>query len=404
MKPVLFCDDPPFWSETQRALGHAAYGGADTGEVLVTAQRITAGDYDSWHDEWLALADRIAGEAESAIKAGHPISGRDGMLRASNYYRAAEFFLPSGGDPDDPRIKRSYERSVACFKEAAARLTPPAQPVLIPFEGGVLHGYFYNAGPGMRPAVMMHNGFDGPAEELHFFGAAAAAERGYHVLTFDGPGQPAARHGAGLVFRPDWENVVAPVLDWVLTRPGVDPAKVSLLGISMGGLLAARAAAFEHRLAACMAVDGLYDLGVIAGKGLPGNREQAERLLRADSAPETDAAMAAQMAANPTVRWAITQGMSVMGASTPRQFAASYLDYTLAGGIAEKIRCPTLICAAEEDIIFQGQPEAVYSHLTCPQTLMRFTSAEGAGAHCHSDALRLAFGRIYDWLDDTVGT
>jgi pimeloyl-ACP methyl ester carboxylesterase len=401
MKPMLFSDDPQFWYETQRALGHAAYGGADTGEVLVTAQRITAGDYDSWHDEWLALADRIAREAEAALKAGHPISGRDGMLRASNYYRAAEFFLH--GDPDDPRIKTSYERSVACFQEAAARLTPPAEPVLVPFEGGVLHGYFYDAGPGTRPAVIMHNGFDGSAEEMHFFGAAAAAERGYHVLTFDGPGQPAARHGAGLVFRPDWENVVAPVLDWVLARPGVDPATVSLLGISMGGILAARAAAFEHRLAACMAVDGLYDLGVIATTGLPGDREQAERILRADSAPEADAAMAAQMAANPTMRWAITHGMYVMGASTPRQFAASYLDYSLAGGIAEKIRCPTLICEAEEDIFFQGQPEAVYDHLTCPQTLMRFTSAEGAGAHCHSGALRLAFGRIYDWLDDTVG-
>jgi hypothetical protein len=85
MRPVLFSGDPQFWYETQRTLGHAAYGGADTGEVLVTAQRITAGDYDCWHDEWLALADRIAGEAEAATKAGHPISGRDGMLRASNY-------------------------------------------------------------------------------------------------------------------------------------------------------------------------------------------------------------------------------------------------------------------------------------------------------------------------------
>jgi hypothetical protein len=177
-----------------------------------------ARDKRSRNEACLALADRIADEAAAAIAAGHPISGRDGMLRASNYYRAAEFFLH--GDPDDPRIKNSYERSVACFREAGARLTPPAQPVLIPFDGGVLHGYFYDAGPGMRPSVIMHNGFDGSAEETHFFGAAAAVERGYHVLTFDGPGQPAARHGAGLVFRPDWEHVVAPVLDWVLARPG----------------------------------------------------------------------------------------------------------------------------------------------------------------------------------------
>ena len=77
-------------------------------------------------------------------------------------------------------------------------------------------------------------------------------------------------------------------------------------------------------------------------------------------------------------------------------------DYSLGGGVAEKISCPTLICEAEEDILFWGQPQQVYDHLTCARTLMRFSSAEGAGAHCHSGAQRLAFGRIYDWLDDTL--
>ncbi|HEX3960699.1 MAG TPA: hypothetical protein VHZ03_29450 [Trebonia sp.] len=49
------------------------------------------------------------------------------------------------------------------------------------------------------------------------------------------------------------------------------------------------------------------------------------------------------------------------------------------------------------------RPEDLYNHLTCPKTLLRFTSSEGAGAHCHSGAQRLAFGRIYDWLDETLG-
>jgi hypothetical protein len=166
--------------------------------------------------------------------------------------------------------------------------------------------------------------------------------------------------------------------------------------------LVARPAAFEHRLAACIAVDGLYDLGVITTSGFPGDRAETERILRADSAPEADAVIAALMAGDPTTRWAITHGSYVMDTPSPRQFLASYLDYTLASGIAEKIACPTLICEAEEDIFFKGQPEAVFEHLTCPKTLMRFTSAEGAGAHCHSGALRLAFGRIYDWLDDVT--
>ena len=293
MKALLFPEDTSFWYETQRTLGHTAYGGADVGEVLTTAQAITAGDYDSWHDEWLATADRVAAEAEKMLANGHRISARDGLMRANNYYRTAEFYLH--GNPDDPRIDHAYDRARECFHTAATLFDPPIEAVEIPYENTVLHGYFYRgagAGPGRdqdtpRPTIIMHSGFDGTCEELHWSGAAAAQERGYHVLTFDGPGQPAARRFDGLVFRPDWENVVTPVLDWLLTRPGpsvADPNRVALLGLSMGGLLAPRAAAFEHRLAACVAMDGVYDLGITVTNNMPGPRAEAEAVLRAASA------------------------------------------------------------------------------------------------------------------------
>jgi len=405
MDPILFPHDTTFWYETQRALGHTAYGGADIGEVLTTAQAITDGDYDSWHDEWLATADRVAVEAEKMLADGHRISARDGLMRANNYYRSGEFFLH--GNPDDPRIDHAYNRARQCFHTAAALFDPPIEPVEIPYEGTVLHGYFYRAaGSGNdttpRPTMILHSGFDGTCEELHWIGAAAGQERGYHVLTFDGPGQPAARHLDGLVFRPDWENVVTPVLDWLLARPGVDATRVGLLGLSMGGLLAPRAAAFEHRLAACVAMDGLYDLGITVTDNMPGTRSEAEVILRAPSAPEADAMIEQLMSSNPNIRWAATHGQYVMGVDSPRAFLASYLDYTLADGIAEQITCPTLVCDAEEDIFFDGQPKLLFEHLTCEKTLLDFTAAEGAGAHCQSGAQRLAFGRIYDWLDDIL--
>jgi dienelactone hydrolase len=403
----VFADDPQFWFETLRTLGHAAYGGADIGEVLGTAQRIAAGDYGSWHDQWLATADRIAAEAQAQLAAGHRTSARDGLLRASNYYRAAEFFLH--GNPADPRISHAYRRSAGCFRDAAALFTPAIEPVEIPYEDTVLHGYFYCAAGSAgddtpRPAMVLHSGFDGTAEELHYSGAAAGAERGYHVLTFDGPGQGAALHLDGLVFRPDWENVITPVLDWLLARPEVDPARVGLLGLSMGGMLAPRAAAFEHRLAACVANDGVYELGAAVLSHFPGSRADAEAALRADSAPDADAAIEHLMAVNPTVRWGITNGMYVLGAATPRGYCAAYLDYTLAGGIAEQITCPTLVCDAEADLFWPGQPQVLFDHLTCPKTLLQFTDAEGAGAHCQFGEQRLACARIYDWLDDTLAT
>jgi alpha-beta hydrolase superfamily lysophospholipase len=245
----------------------------------------------------------------------------------------------------------------------------------------------------------MHSGFDGTCEEMHAFGAAAAQERGYHVVTFDGPGQPAALHFDGLHFRPDWEHVVTPVLDWVLRRADVDPDRIALLGASMGGLLAPRAAAFEHRLAACIAFDGVYDMGLTAAAWMPAGRAEIESALRAESAPEVDAVIEQLMAANPNIRWAATHGQYALGVDSPRALFAAFLDYTLADGVAEQITCPTLVCEAAADIFFEGQPRLLFDHLTCPKTFIEFNEAEGAGAHCQAGAQRLAFARIYDWLD-----
>lgn len=405
MRQLLFHDDPQFWFETVRVFGHAAYGGSDFGEVLATASRIRSGDYDAWHDAWLATADRLAAEADRAQTGGHPISARDARLRACTYYRTAEFFLHD--DPDDPRIAHAHDRAVACFQTAAPHFDTPAEPIQIPYDDTTLHGYFYPApGTDPRPTLVMHNGFDGSAEELHFMGAAAGSERGYHVLTFDGPGQPSAIR-RGLTFRPDWENVVGPVLDHATALPGVDPDRIALLGVSLGGMLAPRAAAFDSRVAGLVAVDGVYDAGTAITAMLPFTSQEVRRRALAEHDPDFDAALDQMMRASPTLRWACAHGSYVMDADSPRAFLAKYLDYHLRDGVAERITCPTLICAAENDLYFNGrdqppEPQRLHQHLTAPKTLLTFTEVEGADAHCHLGAQRLATARIYDWLDNAL--
>jgi hypothetical protein len=92
-----------------------------------------------------------------------------------------------------------------------------------------------------------------------------------------------------------------------------------------------------------------------------------------------------------------------MGGATPHATPGKTLQFHLRDGVAEAIACPTLVCEAEEDMFFKGQPQELYDHLTCRKTLMRLTTDEGAGAHCQVGAFRLAFARIYDWLDETLG-
>jgi pimeloyl-ACP methyl ester carboxylesterase len=102
-----------------------------------------------------------------------------------------------------------------------------------------------------RPTVILGNGFDGSMEELYHLHGAAALERGYNVVCYEGPGQPVVRREQGLGFTHEWHKVVGPVLDYLETLPCVDMQKVGLLGYSMAGVLAARAAALEPRVKAC---------------------------------------------------------------------------------------------------------------------------------------------------------
>jgi len=127
MKALLFPGDQQFWYETLRALGHTAYGGADIGEVVTTAQRITAGDYGSWYAQWAATAQRTEAEARAQLAAGHQVSARDGLLRAATYWRSAEFFTRDR-DPD-PRGRPAY----------AAYLVQTKAPQGPWFEVAVIH-------------------------------------------------------------------------------------------------------------------------------------------------------------------------------------------------------------------------------------------------------------------------
>ncbi len=102
-------------------------------------------------------------------------------------------------------------------------------------------------------------------------------------------------------------------------------------------------------------------MGLTAAAWVPGDRAEIETMLRAESAPEADAAIEQLMATNPNIRWAATHGQYALGVDSPRALFGAFLDYTLAGGVAEQITCPTLVCEAASDIFFEGQPPSCCS-------------------------------------------
>src|SRR5262249_46637711 len=114
-----------------------------------------------------------------------------------------------------------------------------------------------------RPLLILNNGSDGAAHDMWPQGGAGAIARGYNCLIFDGPGQGYALWKQKLYFRPDWEKVITPVVDYALTRPEVDPKRIALQGLSQGGYWVPRAVAFEHRIAAAIADPGVVDVATV---------------------------------------------------------------------------------------------------------------------------------------------
>ena len=164
--------------------------------------------------------------------------------------------------PVDPRLVATNTRQTEVFRQGATLLPYPPEILDISYGTTTLPGYFFPvvADGRPRPTVILLGGYDGTAEELYFFNGAAALARGYNVLAFDGPGQGAALLQQGLVLRPDFENVLTPVLDYLGSRGDVDPGRVGLIGLSLGAHLAPRAVSAEHRIAACVADCGSFDL------------------------------------------------------------------------------------------------------------------------------------------------
>lgn len=394
-------EDESFSFETLRTAGFASYGGADLGEVIVTARAIPEGDENAWLTQWEATADRVAKIGEKSLAAGHHVSARQAFFRASNYYRTAEFFKRAN-PVNDADVARLSGRSTQTFIQAAQLLDTPFEIVEIPYENTTLPGYLFLADRSgePRPTIIYNNGFDSTQEESYVAIGAAALSRGYNVLAFDGPGQGAAIRESKLTFRHDWEKVITPVIDFALTRKEVAPDKIALFGYSLGSYLVARAAAFEHRPAAIILDDGILDFHAAFEHMLP---PYLVSWIHAHKDDEADSVLRMIMALKTGPRWAMQNGMWTFGTSSPSEFVRQSKLYTLAG-IAGDITAATLVLDAENDQFLKGQPQAIHALLKSPKQLVTLTEAEGAGEHCHMGAMFRAHQTIFDWLDETLAS
>jgi dienelactone hydrolase len=393
----MLSDDRTFDFNLMRWHGLAPYRGSDVAELHDVAGRITPGDFESWHREFIGLAQQVEWEGWQRLRSS-PATLRDRSFRAASYYRAADFFLH--GTPDDPRITSTWAAATEQFDRAISLMDPAGERVAIDADGFAVPAIFYRVAADHRPraTILMFNGFDGSQEEMLHVSGIAALERGFNVLTFEGPGQPTVIRQQRVGFRHDWEKVVTPVVDYCELAADIDASRLGLLGVSFGGYLAPRAAAFESRIGAVVTIDGLFN----AYEAVLNLLTPELKALLDDEDPEAfNAAIANAMEENSGLRWYLDHGLWCFRVETPFDFFVAARPYTLEG-VAERIACPVLVCAAAEDHLNPGQAEKLASALGDLATLRSFTAEESAGSHSHPGASMLMNGVVFDWLEDAL--
>jgi dienelactone hydrolase len=371
-------EHPAMSFQFRRTLGKSQEGGSSVSECFQVASRMIPGDKESWHTEWIRVAERNHKRGDDAEEAGHIRTAMNCWLRASEYYRQAEFWLL----PEDPRRLKTFDQCEAVTHKFLQYLNPPGEILEIPYENGkTLFAYFVRAPFAIekQPVMICCGGMDAFKDELWFMVTHGALQRGISVLMFDGPGQGGTLRRHKIPTRYDYEVPVGYCIDYLETRRDVDLSRIAICGSSLGGYYAPRAASFDGRLAACISHGAIYSIyqGYQGGNRWDFKAESRKR---------------------EQVRW-------VFGAQTFEEAIEKTRLFTIVN-VLEHMKCPYLIVHGSHDVNNIERAKMVYDYAMSKSVnvTLRMINAEETGAdHCQSDNPTIGQEIIADWLTERFG-
>lgn len=347
-------------------LREAAAKGADAGTGAFMAS-------------WVAMADKLDALAHEDVAVGRNFSAGTKLHRAALYYQTAERMQAHGA----PSRMAVFEKGQDAFRRAVLLGRDNLERVEIPYEGGIIPGYFMASthGQGERPTLVFVNGLDSSKEMLVWTRLGAElARRGVSTLHIDQPGTGEALRAHGLTAVPESERWASKVVDYLETRRDVDEDRIGIMGLSLGGYYAPRAVAFEPRFA----------LGVVWGANHDWGAVQHARLKREGE--------------NPVphywehVRW-------VWGAPDMASFMAIADKVTLEG-VLDRVTVPFLVTHGEKD----RQIPLAYAQRTFDQLVNSpkrefkvFDKRTGGVEHVSLDNMTYGRDFIADWIAETFG-
>lgn len=348
--------------EANNPVRQAAERGADEGTAV-------------FFDSWKHLADRLVAHAERDEAAGHALSASGKYRRACIYYMTAERMQRRGFAPREA----AYGRMLDSMTRATQLGSLNVERVEIPYEGSAYPGLFVRAeGRTDRPApCMIHtNGLDSVKEMVYWSGIGDdLAKRGISTLIIDHPGVGEALRLRGLPGRFDSEAWVTPAVDYLSTRSDVDAEALGIVGWSLGGYYAPRAAAFEKRLKLCVSWGANHSWGEL----------QKRRLQREGENPVPH-------------YW--EHVMWVFGQPDMESFM-KWVPHMTLDGIVERLTIPYLIThgANDRQISVDSANRSYAQAVNSPNRELKiFTEQDGGVEHVSADNMYPVKDFISDWV------
>jgi dienelactone hydrolase len=363
----------------------ALESGARIGEIVDMCQPLreaaakgTDAGTPQFMAQWVRMANTLTALAEEDIAQGRDFSASTKLERAALYLLVAERMQAQGSAGRE----ETYARARLLFDRSTNLGNLNRERVEIPLARGTMPALYTRvAGPGPHPVVVYCNGLDSCKELLWWSRLPEElARRGVATLSVDQPGSGEALRLQGLPVDPHSEHWASPAVDWLQARAEIDPRRIGMTGISLGGHFAPRAVAFEPRFAA----------GAVWGANHNWAEVQQRRLQREGENPVPH-------------YWAHV--MWAFGAASMQEFLAKAADMHL-NGVMERIRVPFLIThgAKDRQIPLDYAQQSHAQLVNSPaRELKIFTEREGGVEHVGADNMSYARDYIADWLATALG-
>ena len=360
----------PFGFHVLRLAAEAQQGGGDLFDIARLCHGLQPDDREGWERAWLELAEATEANGRRALAAGHKETAMENFFHANQYYRMSDALLTGA---EMAKKSQRFLKAQENFRAAARLHSPPIEVITVRCGSEKYDGYFchpVNPKPGPWPAVFFIGGADAYAEEI-YFGGRPMLERGWALLLVDTPGRGSSHYVKQIPTRHDYEVPAKACIDYLVSCPEVDPKRIAVIGISMAGYYAPRAAAFDSRIKALVCWSGCYSV-------------------------LNDLYLFCQHL-QPTLQ-------RILGGVTDAEARERLKLFTMEGA-ARKITCPTLITHGSEDRLMSVEgAKRLFAELgSADKSLKIYDDPSGGGTiHCSHDYWAHNLPFMLDWLEERL--